>query len=112
MIDLAHQLVDTAEGAVPNCLVGDQHKEALHLIEPGSVDVDELEVPARPRGQPGVDLGALVCCVVIHDQMDVQLRRYGRLDAAQKGQELMMPGGAAYSRSALMNSFSLGKVNP
>jgi hypothetical protein len=44
--------------------------------------------------------------------MDVQLRRYGRLDAAQKGQELMMPGGAAYSRSALMNSFSLGKVNP
>ncbi len=48
-------------------------------------------VEAGPLRQPGPDLGVLVGAGVVHHQKDVQGLGHGRLDLAQKAQELLMP---------------------
>ena len=50
-----------------------------------------MHVPAGPTGQPGLDLGMAVRCVVVADAVNVQLGGDGLVDLAQKGQELLMP---------------------
>lgn len=91
VINALHELFDTGERAAPNGLVSDQGKEALDLIEPGTVGRDEMHVPARPTGQPGLDLGMAVRGVVVADAVNVQLDGDGLVDLAQEGQELLMP---------------------
>ena len=49
-----------------------------------------MDMPTRPLRQPGFHLGVLVRAVVVHDQMDIQLYRHVRFDAAQEGEELLM----------------------
>lgn len=90
VIDLSDELFDAAEGAAANRLVGNQSKEALNLIQPGAVGRDEMNVPARPLGQPRFDLRMLVGAVVIDDQMNIELRWYRGFDTAQEGEEFLM----------------------
>ncbi len=91
LIDALHELLDAGERSAPDSLVGDQCEEALDLIQPGTVGRNEVHVPARPGGQPSLDLRVTVRGVVIHDAMDVELGRHSSLDLAQKRQELLMP---------------------
>ena len=91
LVDALHQLLDAGERSPADGLIGDQRKEALHLIEPGAVGGDEVHVPARACRQPRLDLGMVVRGVVVADAVDVQISGHGLLDLAQEGQELLMP---------------------
>jgi hypothetical protein len=50
-----------------------------------------MEVPARPHGEPGLDLGMLVGGVVVEDDVDREVGRYGLVDRAQEAEELLVP---------------------
>ena len=45
----------------------------------------------RPAGEPRFDLGCLVGCVVIHDDMDIEPFRDFRIDLFEELQELDRP---------------------
>lgn len=90
VVDALHKLLDAGKRAPPNRLVGDQREEALNLVQPRAVSRDEVHVPARPCAQPGLDLRMTVCGVVVADAVNVQLSRYGLVDLAQEGQELLV----------------------
>ena len=68
MIDTLNQLAHRAERTTPDGASGDQCKEALDQIQPRTVGGHEVQVPARPGGQPGLDLRMLVRRVVVDDQ--------------------------------------------
>lgn len=91
VVDALHELFDAGNGSAPYGLVSDQCEESLDLVKPRAVGRDEVHVPARPRGQPGLDLGVAVGGVVVADAVNVQLSRHGLVDLAQEGQELLMP---------------------
>ena len=91
VINALYELFDTGERAAPNGLVSDQGKEAFDLIEPGAVGWDEMHVPARPSGQPGLDPGMTVRGVVVADAVNIQISGDGLVDLAQEGQKLLMP---------------------
>ena len=91
VIALGDQLFDRGEGAVANALLGDDGEEAFDLVEPGVAGRDEVRMPARMRGQPGVDLRMLVAAVVVDDAMYVQVGGDGLVDFEQESQELLMP---------------------
>lgn len=52
VIDLADELFDTAQRATTDGFFGDQAEEALHLVQPGTVSGNEVDVPARASGKP------------------------------------------------------------
>jgi hypothetical protein len=83
-------------------LVGDQGEEALHQIQPIAVAEDEVKVPARPLRRPHLDLRVLVGALVVDDQVSIQLGRYGRFNAAQESEELLM----SVSRLAVRQPFA------
>ena len=91
LIDALHELFDAGERAAPDRFVGDQCKKALDLVQPGAVGRDEVHVPARSAGQPGLDLRMAVGGVVVHNAVDVQLGLHGRVNLAQERQEFLMP---------------------
>jgi uncharacterized protein YecT (DUF1311 family) len=64
-IDLGDQVPDRVERAAPDGLVGDVGEETLDQVEPGAVGGNEMEMPAPPSGEPGLDLGMLVGGVVV-----------------------------------------------
>ena len=89
VIDLVDQVFHAGEGAAANRLVGDQSEEALDLVEPGTVGWDEVDMPARPLGQPSFDSRVLVRAVIVYDEMDIQPCRDVAFDPAQESQELL-----------------------
>ena len=50
-----------------------------------------MDVVARAPRQPRLDLGVLVGGVVVHHQMDVEVRGHIPVDAAQEGQVVLVP---------------------
>lgn len=91
LINSLYELLDAGERSTSDGLVGDQCKETLDLVQPGAVSRDEVHMPARPAGQPGLDLRMTVGGIVVHDAMDVEFGRHSRVNLAQKRQELLMP---------------------
>jgi len=89
VIDLTHEFFDAAEGAATDGFLGDQAEEALHLVQPGTVSGNEVNVPARMPGEPGFHPSMFVRAVVVDDQVDVELLRDAVLDTPQKGEELL-----------------------
>ena len=49
-----------------------------------------MNVPVRPSGEPSLHFGVFVRTVVIHDQVNIHLRRDVRFNAAQKCEELLV----------------------
>jgi len=50
-----------------------------------------VDMVMRPAGEPRFDLGCLVGCVVIHDDMDIEPFRDFRIDLLEELQELDRP---------------------
>ena len=71
--------------------VGDEREEALDLIEPGRTGRCEMDMPARPFGEPVADQRGLVRGVVVHDEMDLETAWDGGLNLVEELAEL---GGA------------------
>src|SRR5581483_12312856 len=82
------QSLDAAIDAAPDLLVGDDREEAFDLIEPGRAGWREMDMPARPFGEPVADQRGLVRGVVVHDEMDIETARDGGLDLVEELAEL------------------------
>src|SRR6516225_6346025 len=89
--NIGAQSLDAAIDAAPDLFVGDEREETLNLIEPGRTGRREMDVPARPFGEPVADQRSLVGGVVVHDEMDIEIARDGGLDLVE---ELAKLGGA------------------
>src|SRR6202163_441067 len=74
--------------AAANLTLGEQRKEALDLVEPGTAGRRQMHVPTRPAVKPVADGGGLVGCVVIDDQMHVKISRHGAPDLVEELAEL------------------------
>src|ERR1700686_4957396 len=74
--------------ATANLTLGEQRKEALDLVEPGTAGRRQMHMPTRPAVKPVADGGGLVGCVVIDDQMHVKISRHGGLDLVEELAEL------------------------
>jgi len=90
VIDLLGQILDAGKGATADRLVGDQCEEPLHLIEPGAVGWNEVDVPTRTPCQPGLYPRMLVSAVVVDDQMHIQTCWDTCLNSTQKRKKLLM----------------------
>src|ERR1700757_5465489 len=77
--------------ATAQLLLREQREPALYQVHPGGADRGEVQVNARALGQPAPNPGRLVGGVVVQDQMDVQVRRNGRLDGVEEFAELDGP---------------------
>ena len=86
--DVGAQSLDAAIDAAPDLLVGDEREEALDLIEPGRTGGREMDMPARPFGEPVADQWGFVRGVVVHDEMDIETARDGGLDLVEELAEL------------------------
>ena len=58
---------------MPDPLLGDQSKPALHLVKPGGVGGCVLAMKLRPLYQPGFHFCVLVGAVVVDDQVQMEL---------------------------------------
>lgn len=56
VIDALNALHDAGEGSAADGLVGDQQEESFDLVQPRTVGRDEVHVPARFVGKPGLAL--------------------------------------------------------
>src|SRR5208337_212459 len=76
--------------AAADGVAGDQAEEAFDQIDRGGRCRGEVEVKAGVALEPSLDLGVLVRCVVVDDEM--QIERFGgvAVDGAQEAQELLM----------------------
>ena len=88
VFDRLLQLPGRAMRAAPDLLFGQRRKPALDLVEPGSRSGREVNMKPRVASEPGLDRGRLVCAVVVHHQVDVQIGRHIRFDGAQELEEL------------------------
>jgi hypothetical protein len=89
-IDFFDEVGGEFESAATDGALGDEGEEALDLVEPGGIGGGEVDVPARPAGEPSPDLGMLVGSVVVDDEMDVELGWHVGRDVAQEGKELLV----------------------
>src|SRR6266542_2839392 len=71
---------NTAVDATSDLAFGQERKEPLDLVEPGTACGHQMHVPARPASKPVADQVGLVGRVIIHDQVHMEVRRYCGLD--------------------------------
>ena len=69
--DISAQSLDASIDATSDLFVGDKGKEAFDLIEPGRTGRSEMDMPARPFGQPFADQRCFMSGIVVHDEMDI-----------------------------------------
>src|SRR6266446_10162024 len=79
---------DATVTAASDLLLRQLREPALNEIEPGAVGRSEVDVEARPLGEPVTDDRGLVGAVVVHDHVDVQVRGDVVLDGVQEAAEL------------------------
>ena len=88
--DCGLEFGDTMENATADGVAGDQAEEALDLIDPGGRCGREVEMEAGVVLEPSLDLGVLVRCVVVDDEMQIEQFWGVAVDGAQEAQEFLM----------------------
>lgn len=88
--DCLNQLLDATERAASDAVVGDFAKPAFDQIQPGTAGGREMDVKSSMPFQPRLDLRMLVRCVVVHDQVQVQLRRSFGVDLLEELDPLLV----------------------
>src|SRR6185437_7686004 len=74
--------------AATDGLVGEQAEEALDLVDPGGRGGREVDMPPGPLCKPVADQLGLVGGDVVHDEVDVEVRRNVGLDDVEEPSEL------------------------
>jgi hypothetical protein len=77
-----------AMGSALDLALAQDGEPALDEVQPRPGGRREVQVVAGVAGEPGLDGRRLVGAVVVHDQVNVELRRHALLDGAQELQEL------------------------
>ena len=90
LVDGGFEFRGAAKGSAADHSAGDQRKEALDLVEPGTAGGGEVEFePASFAGlEPALDFGTFVSAVVIHDQVNFQIRWELLLQSVKKANKL------------------------
>src|SRR5690606_15079490 len=70
------QLGNIGKSTSPDTLLRKFAKPALDQIQPGTAGRREMNMKARVATQPTLDLGVLMGCVVVNNQMEIEL--FGR----------------------------------
>ena len=83
------QFPSAAEHPAAQLLLCQRREPALHLVQPRAAGGGEVQVIARPPGQPALDGGGLVGGVVVQDKVHVEVRGYGRIDPVEEAPELV-----------------------
>src|ERR1700730_11203688 len=78
------------EGATTNTPSRDRGEETFHLIEPARARRREMQMVARVTHKPADHLRGFVGAVVIHDDVDLSVRRQLRVEAIEEFQKLLM----------------------
>ena len=86
LADLAFQIRHRVERAAADCLVGNQSKPALYLVQPGAIGRREVQMEPWPLGEPRTYLGVFVGAVIVADHVDIKIGRDISLDMSQETQ--------------------------
>src|SRR5581483_8307035 len=87
--DGCFEFLDAAENAAANSLVGDFGEPPLHKVHPGAIGGREMNVKARPFGEPFPYECGLVRAVVVQDDVNVEFCGHVCFDRIQKLAELL-----------------------
>ena len=87
--DGVHQLLDTDEGTAADGLPRDDAEEDLDEVQPGARGRCEVQRDAAMAGQPGLDVGVLMGCVVVDHHVQL-LARVSAGHLLQEGEELLV----------------------
>ncbi|MDP2479281.1 MAG: hypothetical protein Q8W49_02105 [Candidatus Palauibacterales bacterium] len=82
--DLVDELADLRERPAASRFLGDNVEPDLDVIEPGGVGRREVDVIARPSSEPRLDLDVLVTCIVVDDEMDLEIVRDVGVDVLEE----------------------------
>src|SRR5437764_4778696 len=74
-----------------NALVGELSKPAFHQIDPGTVSGREMYMKAWAPSEPLANAGRFVSAVVVHYEVNVQLRGHLSLNYIQEFPKLTRP---------------------
>ena len=91
MVNGCFQLSTALMHPTAQLLLRQQPKPSLHQVQPGCAGGSEVQVEARPFGQPVPDQRCFVGGVVIHNQVDIQIGWDFGLDGVQELAELHRP---------------------
>jgi hypothetical protein len=80
--DGGYEFGDALERAASDAILGDQTEEALDQVEPGRGSRREVHMEPRMPLEPSLDPGMLVGGVVVGNQVQVEVLRRLRVDAA------------------------------
>ena len=85
------ELGDAAMHAATQLFGGEFGEPALYQVEPRPVGRCEMDVKARPFGEPVADQRRLVRPVIVHDQVHIELLRHRGVDRVEELPELDGP---------------------
>jgi hypothetical protein len=87
-IDRLLEFVDRSVDTATNLLLGQQAEEALDLVDPISRGRREVQMIARPPGEPVVNQLGFMAGGIVEDKMDIQLRRDIGVDFVEEAAKL------------------------
>ncbi len=95
MVDVIHdrcdQLADALEDATTNSSIGDVAEPAFDNVQPRTARRSEVYMKAFVSLEPRLHFRMLVRCVVVHDQVQVEIARCFPVNLLQKLQPLLVP---------------------
>ena len=80
LADRQFQLFNAFEDTVPNSVLLDVSKPSFDDVQLGNVGWSEVDVKPLVSLQPVDDFGMLVRCVIVNNQMQVEILRCFRVD--------------------------------
>jgi len=101
--DGCFELPHRAESASLEGSLGQQGEEALDLVEPGSRCGGKMHMPPGPLGEPVADQPGFVGAVIVHDDVDIEIRGHVSLDLVEEYADVIQIG------ARNMQNFSLLK---
>jgi len=88
LVDGGFQFFGRAVDAASELTICEQRKPAFHQVQPRGGGGREVDMEARPLGEPVLNQLGFVSAVVVHDEMDVQFFRHVFLYGVEKVAEL------------------------
>lgn len=82
--DRLFKLLRTAMYAATNLLFRLSGEESLNHIDPGGARGSEMNMEARPFGQPSLDQSCLVSAVVVHNEVNIEFSGNGIVDGVEE----------------------------
>ena len=90
VFDCGDQLRNAIKTAAADSLVGNLAKPALDEVQPRTRRRNEVKVESGMSSNPGFDPWVFVGCVVVHDQMQIEMRWRLDIDLVEETNELLV----------------------